>query len=56
MAKVKVRVLYATAFAAAGIDTEGKDEVSVEPEEAAALVEQGFAEEVKAKTAKAADS
>lgn len=49
MAKVKVRVLYATAFAALGIDVEGKDEVSIEPEEAEALITQGYAEELKAK-------
>lgn len=51
MAKVKVRVLYPTAFAAQGIETEGKDEISVEKEQADTLIAQGFAEEVKARKA-----
>lgn len=53
MAKVKVRVLYPTAFAAIGVDTEGKDEVSIEEDQAVALVDAGYAELVKAATKKA---
>lgn len=52
MAKVKVRVLYPTAFASLGIDVEGKDEVSVEESDADTLVSSGFAEVIKAGTKK----
>ena len=48
MAKVKIRVLYPTAFAAVGVNTEGKDEVSVEAEEAESLIAAGYAEALKA--------
>jgi hypothetical protein len=48
MAKVKVRVLYPTGFEGLGIDTEGKDEVSVEKADADNLIAAGFAEPVKA--------
>lgn len=54
MAKVKVRVLYPTAFAAQGIDTENKEELSLEKEQAETLIAQGFAEEIGS-TKKAGD-
>ena len=43
---VKVRVLYASAFAARGLDTEGKDLVEVDDVLAAWAVAGGFAERV----------
>ena len=55
MAKTKVRVLYASAFIAAGVDVydrdkkgteRQRDEVEVEGELADALVAQGYAEKV----------
>jgi hypothetical protein len=49
MAKVKVRVLYPSAFAALGVDTEGADEASVESDQADWLITSGYAEAVKAK-------
>ena len=52
MAKVKVRVLYPSAFAAIGVDTTGKDEVSIEEAEAEQLVAVGYAELVKASKVK----
>lgn len=48
MAKVKVRVLYPSAFAALGVDTEGDDEISVEQDQADWLITSGYAEAVKA--------
>lgn len=52
MAKVKLRVLYPSAFLAMGVDTEGKDEVSVESDIADSLVAAGWAESIKAEPAK----
>lgn len=52
MAKTKVRVLYPTAFAAMGIEAEGGAEVSVDDDQASALITAGYAEQVKAKADK----
>ena len=51
MAKIKVRVLYPTAFVAMGVSAEA-EEVSVEEDQANDLIAQGYAELVKAKAAK----
>lgn len=47
MAKVKVRVLYPSAFQAQGVDTQGKDIVEVDGAIAAWAVAGGFAEWVE---------
>ena len=47
MDKVKVRVLYPSAFTAQGVDTEGADEVWVDKALAAQLVAGSFAERVE---------
>ena len=52
MAKVKVRVLYPSAFAAIGVDTEGADEATVEKEQADWLIASGYAEESKSSVKK----
>lgn len=49
MAKVKVRVLYPTAFVALGVDP-GAEEVSIDEEQAATLIGNGWAELVEGKT------
>ena len=49
MAKVKVRVLYPTAFIALGIEVEGSEEVAIEEADANTLIGNGWAELVKAK-------
>jgi len=50
MAKVKVRVLYPSAFVAAGIDTKGADDVEVEEPAAGWLVAAGYAELIEAES------
>jgi hypothetical protein len=47
MAKVKVLVLYPSAFTSLGIEVEGSDTVSVEESDAVTLVGAGWAEYVK---------
>jgi hypothetical protein len=47
MAKVKVLVLYPSAFTSLGIKVEGSDTVSVEEADAVTLVGAGWAEYVK---------
>lgn len=64
MAKTKVRVLYPTAFTAAGVEVytqkDGRDlqleEVEIEAALADQLVKTGYAEEVKAKLAEKAST
>ena len=55
MAKVKVRVLYPTAFVTLGVKADA-EEVSIEEDDAAALVAQGYAEYIsKARRTETAD-
>lgn len=50
MAKVKVRVLYPSAFVTFGLgDLRGGEEVSLETDDAEALFKEGYAEPVKVK-------
>ena len=57
MAKVKVLVLYPTGFAGLGLpEVSGSDVVEVEEAAAATLVGHGWAEYVKPRAAKKADS
>jgi hypothetical protein len=50
--EVHVRVLYPSAFASQGVDTQGKDDVKVPKELADWLVASGYAEVIEPKAAK----